>query len=108
MEALCDEAFAFVDEHAHNSRLLSFVDDLLDFVAILRSGVVGNFDVSWGTLLKIAAVIAYLICPFDLVADGIPGIGFVDDFAVWACQFKTNAEVLQRFRSKRGVKSSAR
>lgn len=39
-------------------------------------------DVPWFTIAAIAFAMLYVLNPFDLVPDFIPGIGYVDDFAV--------------------------
>ncbi len=46
-----------------------------------RSGVYSN--VPWFTIAAIAFSFLYLLNPFDLIPDFIPGIGYVDDFAVF-------------------------
>ncbi len=46
-----------------------------------RSGVYSN--VPWFTIAAIAFSFLYLLNPFDIVPDFIPGIGYVDDFAVF-------------------------
>ncbi|MGY5848937.1 YkvA family protein [Salegentibacter sp. F14] len=39
-------------------------------------------DVPWFTIAAIAFALLYVLNPFDMVPDFIPGIGYVDDFAV--------------------------
>lgn len=46
-----------------------------------RSGVYSN--VPWFTIAAIAFTFLYVLNPFDLIPDFIPGIGYVDDFAVF-------------------------
>lgn len=46
-----------------------------------RSGVYSN--VPWFTIAAIAFSFLYVLNPFDIVPDFIPGIGYVDDFAVF-------------------------
>src|SRR5690554_2489104 len=46
-----------------------------------RSGVYSN--VPWFTIAAIAFAFLYVLNPFDLIPDFIPGIGYVDDFAVF-------------------------
>lgn len=45
-----------------------------------RNGIYTN--VPWFTIAAIAFGFLYILNPFDLVPDFIPGIGYVDDFAV--------------------------
>lgn len=39
-------------------------------------------DVPWFTIAAIAFGLLYILNPFDIIPDFIPGIGYVDDFAV--------------------------
>ena len=45
-----------------------------------RKGVYTN--VPWFTIAAIAFAFLYVLNPFDIVPDFIPGIGYIDDFAV--------------------------
>lgn len=45
-----------------------------------RKGIYKN--VPWFTIASIAFGLLYVLNPFDIVPDFIPGIGYVDDFAV--------------------------
>lgn len=43
----------------------------------------GNYThVPWFTIASITFTMLYIINPFDVVPDFIPGIGYVDDFAI--------------------------
>lgn len=46
-----------------------------------RTGVYSN--VPWFTIAAIAFSFLYVLNPFDIIPDFIPGIGYVDDFAVF-------------------------
>ena len=46
-----------------------------------RKGVYTN--VPWFTIAAIAFGFLYILNPFDLIPDFIPGIGYIDDFAVF-------------------------
>lgn len=45
-----------------------------------RKGIYTN--VPWFTIASIAFSFLYILNPFDIVPDFIPGLGYVDDFAV--------------------------
>lgn len=45
-----------------------------------RKGIYTN--VPWFTIAAIAFAFLYVLNPFDIVPDFIPGIGYIDDFAV--------------------------
>lgn len=39
-------------------------------------------EVPWFTIASIAFAMLYILNPFDIVPDFIPGIGYIDDFAI--------------------------
>lgn len=51
-----------------------------------RKGIYTN--VPWFTIAAIAFSFLYILNPFDLVPDFIPGIGYIDDFAVFTFGLK--------------------
>jgi uncharacterized membrane protein YkvA (DUF1232 family) len=53
-------------------------------VAVLFKNVARDRRVPRGAKIKVAAALAYLLSPIDLVADVIPGIGLLDDVAIVA------------------------
>lgn len=51
-----------------------------------RKGIYTN--VPWFTIAAIAFAFLYILNPFDLIPDFIPGIGYIDDFAVFSFGLK--------------------
>lgn len=51
-----------------------------------RKGIYTN--VPWFTIAAIAFSFLYILNPFDLIPDFIPGIGYIDDFAVFTFGLK--------------------
>jgi uncharacterized membrane protein YkvA (DUF1232 family) len=47
---------------------------------------------------KIAGAITYFVIPFDLVPDGLPKIGYLDDAAVIRHALKRTREDVDRYR----------
>ncbi len=45
-----------------------------------RSGVYSN--IPWFTIASIVFALLYVLNPLDLVPDFIPGLGYIDDFAI--------------------------
>lgn len=45
-----------------------------------RSGIYSN--IPWFTIASIVFALLYVLNPLDLVPDFIPGIGYIDDFAI--------------------------
>ena len=55
-------------------------------------------DISWHSMQKIAGAITYFVIPFDLVPDGLPKIGYLDDAAVIRHALKQTREDVDRYR----------
>jgi uncharacterized membrane protein YkvA (DUF1232 family) len=55
-------------------------------------------DISWHKMQKIAGAISYFVTPFDLVPDGLPKIGYLDDAAVIRHALKHTREDIDRYR----------
>ncbi len=52
-------------------------------VRIIRDYLSGNYRViPFATLASLAMASLYVVSPFDLIPDFIPGVGFLDDLAV--------------------------
>lgn len=51
-----------------------------------RKGIYTN--VPWFTIAAIAFSFLYILNPFDIIPDFIPGIGYIDDFAVFSFGLK--------------------
>jgi uncharacterized membrane protein YkvA (DUF1232 family) len=55
-------------------------------------------DIPWDNMQKIAGAVSYFVSPFDLVPDGIPKIGYLDDAAVIRHVLKKNQDDISRYR----------
>lgn len=54
-------------------------------VSLVRSYVRGDYrDIPIGSIIAIVSALIYFVSPIDLLPDGIPGLGYVDDAAVIA------------------------
>ena len=57
--------------------------DLKVFVDLLRAWLSGSYTgVDKSSIVMVVAAVLYFVMPLDLVFDGIPGLGFVDDATV--------------------------
>jgi uncharacterized membrane protein YkvA (DUF1232 family) len=62
--------------------LLAPWESLQTFLRLLRASFTGKFSAPSEALLMILTAVVYFACPFDLLPDSIPVLGFVDDAAV--------------------------
>lgn len=60
-----------------------------------RKGIYTN--VPWFTIAAITFSFLYILNPFDLIPDFIPGIGYIDDFAVFTFGMKFMESDLHKY-----------
>jgi uncharacterized membrane protein YkvA (DUF1232 family) len=64
--------------------------------------------VPWLSILLLIALLLYLFSPFDLIPDFIPGVGVVDDIALFGFLFRSLMRDARRFRTWEGERASPR
>ncbi len=52
-----------------------------------------------GTIAAIVGTLAYVLCPFDMIPDYIPGIGYLDDAGVLALCLKLVKPDLDKYQN---------
>ena len=79
--------------------LFRFWDDFILLFGIIRDYVKGDYrEIPWGSISAIAFTLLYVINPFDLIPDYIPGVGYLDDAAVVAICLKLIDKDLQKYK----------
>ncbi len=88
------------------------VSELRDNLSLLQALCVawwrGEYRaVSRQALIAAVAALAYFLSPMDLIPDWIPGLGFVDDLAVFTWVTRKWAVELDAFRAWKATRSPA-
>ena len=86
------EADAFAFKHTDQAWYSDFVT-LLD---MLRDS---TFRIDSSTYLTIAGALAYVVMPFDVIPDFIPGIGFIDDIFVVGMVVKSLSNEITHYKA---------
>ena len=79
--------------------LLASWESLQIFIRMLRAWASGSYCAPTDSILMIVAAVIYFVSPFDLIPDGIPVFGFMDDVAVIAFVAKANLTAISNFRN---------
>lgn len=66
---------------------------------MLRSWMSGSYRLRVSTLVAVVGALIYLVEPFDLIPDGVPVFGLMDDAALIAAVAKMNLTEISRFRN---------
>ena len=80
---------------------LSFINDIKLLFKMITDK---KYSLSATTYATIAGALAYVVLPFDVIPDFLPGIGFIDDAFVISFvikQFKDEIEKYKRFKNEK-------
>ena len=70
---------------------------ILIFAEIIREWIAGRFKVPLSKIAIIAATLAYIVTPFDIIPDFIPFVGYIDDTAAVAFAIEKLRSVIDDF-----------
>lgn len=83
LETVTDEADRIRKKFEKNGPLGRFIGDFRLLIAAVRDYTRGNYrEVPYRTVAVIAVALLYVLNPFDLIPDAIPGVGLLDDATV--------------------------
>jgi uncharacterized membrane protein YkvA (DUF1232 family) len=83
VEILMDNEEAISEKLGNASVLRKYAELGKIMFAMLKDVKKGKYpNVPWFTIASIAFALLYVLNPFDLVPDFIPGVGYIDDLAV--------------------------
>lgn len=79
-----------------------YLSDITCLVSLVRSNIKKEYtDVPLGTILTIVAALIYIITPFDLIPDFIPGVGYLDDMALLVYVLKSIHDDVEEYKKWR-------
>lgn len=85
--------------------LAKFFDDFRLAFAFLKDWSCGRYrEVPWRTIAMLCGALLYVLSPIDLIPDFIPGIGLLDDAAVFGAMLAAIHEDLQDYKAWRDRK----
>ena len=88
--------------------LARFLDDGRLLVLLVKDYWSGEYrDVPWATLAAVVFTLLYVLNPFDLVPDFLPGIGQMDDAAVLSLVLFMVENDLERYRRARAAREDS-
>ncbi len=83
VEIVMDNEAAISKKLSNASPLRKYTELGKIMFSMLKDVKKGNYpNVPWFTVASIVVTLLYILNPFDLVPDFIPGIGYIDDLAV--------------------------
>ncbi|MEM7185989.1 MAG: YkvA family protein [Bacteroidota bacterium] len=86
------------------SSLRKYLDEAKLMFEMLKDYRRGTYrEVPWHSIGGIAVVLLYVLNPFDIIPDIIPGFGFVDDAGVFALGLKLLKQDFDRYKAWRGL-----
>lgn len=90
----------FFTKASENQGLLSQVwEELQTLFSLLRDWQSGSYSrLPWRALLLSLTAVLYFVNPLDLVPDFIPGLGYIDDIAVFGMIFRAIQKDVNQYR----------
>lgn len=73
--------------------------------SMIKDYVQGNYrQLPWWSVASVAAALGYFLAPIDLIPDFIPGLGYLDDAAVFALVLSGIREDLKKYAEAKGLR----
>jgi uncharacterized membrane protein YkvA (DUF1232 family) len=78
--------------------LLASWESLQIFLRMIRAWVTSRYCTPTDSILMVVAAVLYFVSPLDLIPDGIPVFGLIDDAGVIGCVARANLTAVSNFR----------
>lgn len=83
-----------------------YLSDVPVLVSLVRAYVNKSYqEIPIGSIIAIIGALIYVLNPFDIVPDFLPGIGIIDDAAVIAFAYKFVHDDVTHYKAWRDVKN---
>lgn len=100
IQKVVDKAHEIKDKFLKSKPLKRFVEDIKLLLSLVKDYWTGKYrDIPGWSIAVIAFTLLYLINPFDMIPDFIPGVGQLDDVAVITVCLYLVEEVLQDYKT---------
>jgi len=85
-----------IEDKFSGGPLKPYIDKAKTFFSLLRDYKAGNYkQIPFWSIAAVVAALLYVVNPFDLIPDAIPGIGLIDDaFVIAACWHMIEKDLL--------------
>lgn len=80
------------------SKLGELADDLIIVCQLIKDVVTGKYNAPWASIAILAAAVAYVACPIDLIPDFIIALGLLDDAAVLTLAIKMAKDIIDDYK----------
>ena len=99
VQRLLDNVQGVLEEMGEVNELQELKADVKNAISMIQEYHDGNFDgVSWEKVAGLTYSILYLLDPGDGIPDNVPGIGFLDDFAILVLGLEMVQDEMDHFR----------
>lgn len=86
--------------------LAGFLNDIELLFCMIRDHCAKRYrEVPWNTIAGVTATLLYILNPFDVIPDFIPGVGYIDDGMVVMLAMKLAGRDIERYRRWRNQSS---
>lgn len=99
VERALDHQGPIMNKVLGSRHLAVFLKDVELLFEMIRDNLAKRYTrVPWHTIAAAAATLLYILNPFDLIPDFIPGLGYVDDGMVVMLAMKMVGKDLEKYR----------